>query len=55
MMPDLKSRVPENGLLDPSAIAESYFQLHLQHPSAWTQEADSGPGLREVLTSATSG
>lgn len=31
------------GLLDPAAIAEAYWQLHLQHPSAWTQELDLRP------------
>lgn len=32
-------------LLDPNAIAESYYQLHLQHPSAWTQEIDLRPAV----------
>lgn len=30
-------------LMDPAAIAESIFQLHRQHRSAWTQELDLRP------------
>lgn len=33
----------ENGLLHPDAIAESYWQLHQQHRSAWTHELDLRP------------
>jgi NAD(P)-dependent dehydrogenase (short-subunit alcohol dehydrogenase family) len=33
----------ENGLLQPEAIAEIYWQLHLQHPSTWTHELDLRP------------
>lgn len=32
-----------DSLLSPDAIAESYFQLHLQHRSAWTFELDLRP------------
>lgn len=46
----LRSSAPErvaqagaHGLLQPDAIAESYWQLHLQHRSAWTQELDLRP------------
>jgi NAD(P)-dependent dehydrogenase (short-subunit alcohol dehydrogenase family) len=38
--------VAERGIdavLSPDAIAESYYQLHLQPPSAWTQELDLRP------------
>jgi hypothetical protein len=31
------------GLLDPDAIAETYWQLHQQHRSAWTHELDLRP------------
>jgi NAD(P)-dependent dehydrogenase (short-subunit alcohol dehydrogenase family) len=31
------------GLLDPDAIAGTYWQLHRQHRSAWTQELDLRP------------
>jgi NAD(P)-dependent dehydrogenase (short-subunit alcohol dehydrogenase family) len=33
----------EDGALDPDAIAENYWQLHLQHRSAWTHELDLRP------------
>lgn len=46
----LKSRMPErekqsgpDGLLSIDAIAETYWQLHLQHRSAWTLEQDLRP------------
>ena len=32
-----------DGLLQPDAIAETYWQLHRQHPSAWTHELDLRP------------
>jgi NAD(P)-dependent dehydrogenase (short-subunit alcohol dehydrogenase family) len=32
-----------DGLLDPEAIAETYWQLHQQHRSAWTHEVDLRP------------
>ena len=41
--PDLKARMGQNGMLNPDAIAESYWQVHLQHPSAWTFEIDLRP------------
>lgn len=39
-------RAPD-GLLEPAAIAESYFQLHMQHRSAWTQELDLRPWVEK--------
>ena len=33
----------ENGLLNIDAIADMYWTLHRQHPSAWTQEVDLRP------------
>ena len=33
----------EDAVLSPDAIAESYYQLHLQPPSAWTLELDLRP------------
>jgi short-subunit dehydrogenase len=33
----------ENGTLEPDAIAEAFWQLHTQHPSAWTHELDLRP------------
>jgi NAD(P)-dependent dehydrogenase (short-subunit alcohol dehydrogenase family) len=32
-----------DGILNPDAIAEAYWQLHCQHRSAWTQEFDLRP------------
>jgi NAD(P)-dependent dehydrogenase (short-subunit alcohol dehydrogenase family) len=32
-----------DGLLDPEAIADTYWHLHRQHRSAWTQEVDLRP------------
>lgn len=37
----------ENGLLHVDAIADTYWQLHQQHPSAWTQEIDLRPFKEE--------
>ncbi len=33
----------KDGILDPDAIAENYWQLHRQHRSAWTHELDLRP------------
>jgi len=33
----------EHAVLDPDAIAETYYQLHLQPPSAWTLEMELRP------------
>jgi NAD(P)-dependent dehydrogenase (short-subunit alcohol dehydrogenase family) len=33
--------------LDPNAIAETYWQLHRQDPSAWTQELDLRPATEK--------
>lgn len=37
-----RERGPD-GLLDPDAIAETYFHLHRQHRSAWTWEVELRP------------
>ena len=34
---------PEHHLLEPDAIAETYYQLHAQHRSAWAAEIDVRP------------
>lgn len=34
---------PEDGLLAPRAIAETYYQIHRQHRSAWTMENEVRP------------
>lgn len=41
--PDFIDRIGADGLLDPDAIAESFFQVHQQHPSAWSHELDLRP------------
>lgn len=33
----------EDHFLVPAAVAEQYWQLHVQHPSSWTQELDIRP------------
>jgi NAD(P)-dependent dehydrogenase (short-subunit alcohol dehydrogenase family) len=37
----------EDGMLKPEAIAETYWQLHQQPPSAWTQEIDLRPATEK--------
>ncbi|WP_407525170.1 SDR family NAD(P)-dependent oxidoreductase [Methylobacterium oryzisoli] len=41
--PALAEARGEDGLLSLEAIAETYWQLHRQHRSAWTQEIDLRP------------
>ncbi len=43
LFPGIFEQLGENGALNTKAIAETYWQLHLQHPSAWTQELDIRP------------
>ncbi|MDP6350989.1 MAG: glucose 1-dehydrogenase, partial [Alphaproteobacteria bacterium] len=40
---DLIAARPDDGILDPDAIAEAYYNLHLQPRNAWTQELDLRP------------
>ncbi|MEM7133100.1 MAG: SDR family oxidoreductase [Chloroflexota bacterium] len=47
MFPDLVANKPEDGLLAPDDIAESYFQLYCQPRSAWTFEMDLRPYCEE--------
>lgn len=37
----------QNGILDPDAIAEAYWQVHLQPRSAWTHEFDLRPWIEK--------
>jgi NAD(P)-dependent dehydrogenase (short-subunit alcohol dehydrogenase family) len=41
--PQRVEQAGDDGLLQLDAIAESYWQLHVQHRSAWTQELDLRP------------
>jgi NAD(P)-dependent dehydrogenase (short-subunit alcohol dehydrogenase family) len=41
--PQRSAEAGADGLLHPDAIAESYWQLHRQHRSAWTHELDLRP------------
>jgi NAD(P)-dependent dehydrogenase (short-subunit alcohol dehydrogenase family) len=43
LRPDAIVHRGADGLLNIDAIAETYWQLHLQHPTAWTQELDLRP------------
>ncbi len=43
-MPDYMKSLPPDGIMKPDAIAETYFVLHQQDPTAWTFEADLRPG-----------
>ena len=46
MMPDRE----QSSFMKPGAIAETYWQLHKQDKSAWTQEMDLRPLLRNFDT-----
>lgn len=41
--PEIYARKAEDGLLQPDAIAESYWQIHRQPRTAWTHELDLRP------------
>lgn len=41
--PERVAQAGADGLLSPDAIADGYWQLHVQHRSAWTQELDLRP------------
>jgi NAD(P)-dependent dehydrogenase (short-subunit alcohol dehydrogenase family) len=41
--PEFVAAKGQDGLLQPDAIAETYWQLHRQHPSAWSHEIDLRP------------
>lgn len=38
---------PEASFLQPDALAEQYWQLHLQHPTVWTLELDVRPAVEK--------
>jgi len=41
--PDRVAQAGENGLLDPDALADTYWHLHQQPRSVWTHELDIRP------------
>jgi NAD(P)-dependent dehydrogenase (short-subunit alcohol dehydrogenase family) len=41
--PQFKERLGEDGMLDPGAIADAYWALHVQDKRAWTLELDLRP------------
>lgn len=41
--PGLREKQGENGMLNIDAIAETFWSLHVQHPSAWSFEVDLRP------------
>jgi len=43
LFPDRYALKDRDGILNPEAIAEAYWQLHLQPRSAWTHEMDLRP------------
>lgn len=43
LLPDLKEKLGEDGLLGPDGIAENYWHIHTQPRSAWTHELDVRP------------
>ena len=45
--PQLKEMKGESGMLDIDAIADAFWTLHTQHPSAWSQEIDLRPFKEE--------
>lgn len=45
--PDRYALKDEGGILDPDAIAEAYWQLHVQPKSAWTHELDLRPWMEK--------
>ncbi len=44
---ELAKERPEDGMLAPDEIAETYWNLHSQHRSAWTQELDIRPWVEK--------
>jgi NAD(P)-dependent dehydrogenase (short-subunit alcohol dehydrogenase family) len=47
-VPQIKEMRGADGLLNIEAIADAYWHLHTQHPSAWTHELDLRP-FKEVF------
>ena len=41
--PQIRERLGDDGMLDVDAIADAFWTLHTQHPSAWSLELDLRP------------
>jgi hypothetical protein len=41
--PQAKERLGDDGMLSIDAIADAYWSLHVQRPTAWTLELDVRP------------
>eukprot|EP00897_Mesotaenium_endlicherianum_P000706 jgi/Mesen1/10636/ME000894S10205 len=46
-IPDMESRRGVDGVVAPEHVAELYFQIHMQHRSAWVHEADVRPWVEK--------
>ena len=44
LFPDIYSKKPQKGILDPEYVAEVYWQIYLQKRNTWTQEMDLRSG-----------
>jgi NAD(P)-dependent dehydrogenase (short-subunit alcohol dehydrogenase family) len=44
---DMVDEIAAGKLLEPDAIAETYYQLHIQHRTAWTLELDLRPAVEK--------
>ena len=44
---DQRADIAAGALLDPNAIAETYYQIHRQDRTAWTQELDLRPAVEK--------
>jgi short-subunit dehydrogenase len=45
--PDIYALKEKGGILQPEAIADSYWLVHTQHRSAWTHELDLRPYMEK--------
>ena len=45
--PDTYALKEKDGILQPKEIAEAYWNIHVQHPSTWTQEMDLRPYMEK--------
>lgn len=41
--PQIRDQLGAQGMLEPDAVADAYWTLHMQHPTTWTLELDLRP------------